>query len=97
MPVGSSRSSNRYSMNPMQTRASYNAAPISTSFLDDTDNDQLTLSGLDLKSPIAQTIAQLEGDDFPTLTSDGLRVRSLLRSPLIRANPRSALCKLCRS
>ncbi|RMZ91329.1 hypothetical protein DV736_g1417, partial [Chaetothyriales sp. CBS 134916] len=61
-------------MNPSQTRASYNAAPISTSFLDDTDSDQLALSGLDLTSPIAQTFAQLEGDDFPTLTSDGLRL-----------------------
>ncbi|RMZ83983.1 hypothetical protein DV737_g1341, partial [Chaetothyriales sp. CBS 132003] len=74
MPVGSSRASHRYSMNPAQTRASYNAAPISTSFLDDADNDHLALSGLDLTSPIAQTFAQLEGDDFPTLTSDGLRL-----------------------
>jgi hypothetical protein len=76
MPVGSSRTSNRFSMNPT-TRAGYTAAPINTSFLDDTDADHLSLNGLDLKSPIAQTFAQLEGDDFPTLTSDGLRVSSL--------------------
>ncbi|RMZ79770.1 hypothetical protein DV738_g3205, partial [Chaetothyriales sp. CBS 135597] len=75
MPVASNRVSHRYSMNPAQTRASYTAAPISTSFLDDNDNDQLPLGGgLDLTSPIAKTFAQLEGDDFPTLTSDGLRL-----------------------
>jgi hypothetical protein len=77
MPVGSSRTSNRFSMNPTTTRASYTAALINTSFLDDTDTDHLSLNGLDLKSSIAQTFAQLEGDDFPTLTSDGLRVSSL--------------------
>lgn len=45
-----------------------------TSFLFDEDEDKL--HALDLTSPIAKAFAQLEGDDtFPTLTSDGLKVR----------------------
>ena len=75
MPVGSSRSQHRYSMGAKST--GFNL-PINTSFLDDTEGDHLTLNGLDLKSPIAQTFAQLQGDDtFPTLTSDGLKVSHL--------------------
>ena len=64
-------------MAPATSRASYDI-PINTSFLDETDNDHLSLNGLDLKSPIAKTFAQLEGgmDGFPTLTSNGHRVRS---------------------
>lgn len=47
--------------------------PINTSFLDDSDHHS-SINGLDLKSPIAKTFAQLEGDDaFPTLISDGLK------------------------
>jgi hypothetical protein len=73
MPVGSSRPSHRYSMGTT-TRNGYDI-PINTSFLDDTEGDYLTINGLDLKSPIAQTFAQLQGDDtFPTLTSDGSKV-----------------------
>jgi hypothetical protein len=60
------------------TRNTFNV-PINTSFLDDTETDSLTLNGLDLKSPIAQTFAQLQGDDtFPTLISDGSKVRESL-------------------
>jgi hypothetical protein len=73
MPVGSSRAPHRYSMGAT-TRNGYDV-PINTSFLDDTEGDYLTLNGLDLKSPIAQTFAQLQGDEgFPTLTSDGSKV-----------------------
>lgn len=73
MPVGSTRSQHRYSMGTTP-RTGFNV-PINTSFLDDSDGDYLTLNGLDLKSPIAQTFAQLQGDDtFPTLTSDGSKV-----------------------
>ena len=73
MPVGNSRAQHRYSMGSA-TRNGFNV-PINTSFLDDTDGDYLTLNGLDLKSPTAQTLAQLQGDDtFPTLTSNGSRV-----------------------
>ena len=73
MPVGSSRAQHRYSVGSAP-RNGFNA-PINTSFLDDSEGDYLTLNGLDLKSPIAQTFAQLQGDDtFPTLTSDGSKV-----------------------
>jgi hypothetical protein len=80
MPVGSSRPSHRYSMGTT-TRNGYDI-PINTSFLDDTEGDYLTINGLDLKSPIAQTFAQLQGDDtFPTLTSDGSKVCLLILLP----------------
>jgi len=46
-----------------------------TSFLfDDNDDKHSSLNGFDLKSPLARTFAQLEGDDFPTLTSNGGQV-----------------------
>jgi hypothetical protein len=79
MPVGSSRAQHRYSMGAT-TRNTFNV-PINTSFLDDTETDSLTLNGLDLKSPIAQTFAQLQGDDtFPTLISDGSKVSQFFTS-----------------
>lgn len=86
MPVGSSRPHHRYSMGTA-TRNGYDI-PINTSFLDDTDGDYLTLNGLDLKSPIAQTFAQLQGDDtFPTLTSDGSKVSSTSLSLIFTNSP----------
>lgn len=56
---------------------------INTSFLDDSEN-QSVVNGLDLKSPISKTFAQLEGDDtFPTLRSDGLKA-SLMNLPHLK-------------
>lgn len=75
MPVGTSRphQSHRFSVGQVTNRTGFDL-PINTSFLDDSDS-QSALNGLDLKSPISKTFAQLEGDDtFPTLRSDGLKV-----------------------
>ena len=50
-----------------------------TSFLFEEDDEKhLSLTGIDLDSPVAKAFAQLGGDDmaFPTLTSDGLKVSS---------------------
>lgn len=93
MPVGNSRPQHRYSVGTAN-RNGFNA-PINASFLDDTDSDYLTLNGLDLKSPIAQTFAQLQGDDtFPTLTSDGSKVS---QNPPISLRSLTCLvvCQLC--
>lgn len=81
MPVGTSRppQSHRFSVGPLSSRNGFDL-PINTSFLDDSESHSI-VNGLDLKSPISKTFAQLEGDDaFPTLRSDGQKVSSNLAS-----------------
>lgn len=83
MPARTHRNSQRLSMgneNAMRT-LSTQGPPISTSFLNDDDDDhRLSLNGvIDMTSPVAKAYAQLGGDNgFPTLTktSDGLKTNS---------------------
>jgi Pumilio-family RNA binding repeat len=83
MPARTHRNSHRLSIgneNAMRT-LSTQGPPISTSFLNDDDDDhRLSLNGvIDLSSPVAKAYAQLGGDNgFPTLTktSDGFKTNS---------------------
>jgi hypothetical protein len=94
MPARTHRNSQRLSMgneNAMRT-LSTQGPPISTSFLNDDDDDhRLSLNGvIDMTSPVAKAYAQLGGDNgFPTLTktSDGLKTNS---AALDLANSKSA-------
>jgi hypothetical protein len=93
MPVNSSRNP-RLSVNG--TGGNSFGLANTTSFLFDEEDDKL--NAIDLTSPIAKAFAQLEGDDtFPTLTSDGLKVRDPSHSYLLLtcSNSSLALCQLC--
>lgn len=76
MPINSNRHPQRLSLSGA-TQSAYGLAN-TTSFLFDEDEDRhLSLNAMDLTSPVAKAFAQLEGDNtFPTLTSDGLKVRT---------------------
>ncbi len=77
MPVNSTRHPQRLSVSGTAPPTSFGLAN-TTSFLFDEDEDRhLSLNAIDLNSPVAKAFAQLEGDDtFPTLTSDGQKVRN---------------------
>lgn len=74
MPVNSSRHTQRLSMSGAASHHSFGPANTASFLFDEDDDRHLSLNGIDLKSPVAKAFAQLEGDDFPTLTSDGLKV-----------------------
>ena len=76
MPVNGTRPHQRYSTGFVPVTNGFNH--VDTSFLlDDNEDSHLSVND-NLRSPVAQAFAQLGGDDtFPTLTSDGLKVRIL--------------------
>ena len=84
MPARTHRNSQRFSMvneNAMRTLSIQGPPSLSTSFLDDDEDDHRTsLNGvMEVTSPIAKPYAQSGGDNgFPTLTktSDGLKTNS---------------------
>ncbi len=87
--------SNRHPRLSVSGTAHNSYGPVSTSFFFDAEDDDkhLSLNAIDLKSPVAKAFAQLEGDDtFPTLTSDGLKVR---RAFLILRSLFSHLANVC--
>ena len=75
MPVNSSRHPQRLSLSGAATNNTFGPTNTTSFLFDEDDDNHLSLSAMDLKSPVAKAFAQLEGDDtFPTLTSDGLKV-----------------------
>lgn len=78
MPVNSSRQPQRLSMSGTAPGNAFGLANTTSFLFDEEDDKHLSLNASDMKSPIAKAFAQLQGDDtFPTLTSDGLKVRTL--------------------